>query len=142
MERLALLRGAVARRGPAKRAGTEAARFRALGRDRRSRDDIVAGDDRRRAELGLPLLLATRLGLHGARVARAWLQARGGRLLLLAAARLAADASRSAGALPVERPGGGGRAVAAAQRLSRIAARPGRERRRRPDPARRLRRNA
>src|SRR6478735_5433066 len=41
--------------------------LRAHGRNRRGRDDVVTGGDRRSAELGLPLLLAAGRDLHALR---------------------------------------------------------------------------
>jgi Domain of unknown function (DUF5911) len=73
-------------------------------RDRRRRHHLAPGVDRRRAELGLPLLVAARLGIHAAGAARARLHTRGGRVLLLADACSPAHASGGARPLPVERP--------------------------------------
>ena len=51
------LRRALPPRGHPQRAGAQAARLRALGRDRGRADDVAARADRRRSQLGLPLLL-------------------------------------------------------------------------------------
>ena len=59
--------------------------------------------DRRRAELGLPLLVAPRCFLRDARAAGARLLERVRGVLLLAAARVPADEARGDGALPAER---------------------------------------
>ncbi len=62
--------GALHVRGPAPRGGAEithhaeGAHVLADGRDRRRADDVAAGGDRRRAELGLPILLAARRLVH------------------------------------------------------------------------------
>ena len=58
------LRRAVARRRDPQRAGAQAALPRPLRRDRGSGDRLAAGGDRRRAQLGLPLLLGAGLCLH------------------------------------------------------------------------------
>ena len=140
LDRRTGVRRPLAGRSPPQRAGAEASRLRTLGRDRRRGHDLASRGDRRRAELGLPLLVAARLRVRPAGSARARLLARGRGFLLLADARDAADPAGGARALPAERPPRSRRAVASARRLPRIAARPGRERRRRADAARRLRR--
>ena len=56
-------------------------------RDRRRADDVAAGADRRRAELGLPLLLAARRDVHALRADERRLHRRGAGLARLAAAR-------------------------------------------------------
>jgi hypothetical protein len=76
---------------------------RAIRRGRRRRDDLAAGGDRRRTQLGPSLLLGSRLGLHPRCVPQARLRVRGTRLLLVADARLAADPSPTAGSLPAGR---------------------------------------
>ena len=58
------LRGPLARRGDPQRAGAQAARPRPLRSGRRGGDDLAARGDRRRAQLGLPLLLGPRLRVH------------------------------------------------------------------------------
>ena len=47
------------------RAGAQAAQLRAVGRDRGGADDVAARADRRRSQLGLPLLLDPRRGADG-----------------------------------------------------------------------------
>ena len=54
------VRRPVSRAGPAQRAGAEAADVRAVRRHRRRADDVAPRVDRRRAQLGLSLLLAAR----------------------------------------------------------------------------------
>ena len=61
--------------------------YRADGRNRRRRDDVAAGMDRLRSELGLPLLLAPRRDAHPARVPAGQPRGGGDRLAALAAAR-------------------------------------------------------
>ena len=81
----------------------EAARLRAVGRDRRGADDLAPRVDRRRPELGLPLHLAARRELDARRARPARLPRRGARVLLVADARVAADAARLQHALPGRR---------------------------------------
>ena len=64
------------RRDPPVAAGAEGAHVRADRRDRRGADDLAAGADRRRAQLGLPLLLAPRRDADAARDAERRLRAR------------------------------------------------------------------
>ena len=64
------VRGRVARRGPALADHPEGADLRADRRHRRRADDLAARGPRRRAQLGLPLLLAARRDLHALRAAR------------------------------------------------------------------------
>ena len=71
------LRGPVARSGGAQRAGAQAAGPRSLRGDRRRGDHLAARGDRRRAQLGLPLLLGSRLGVHPRRPAAPRLPGRG-----------------------------------------------------------------
>ena len=59
----------VARRAAALAHGAEGADVCADRRHRRRADDVAAGADRRRAQLGLPLLLAARRDAHAARAA-------------------------------------------------------------------------
>src|SRR5438552_17784806 len=89
--------------GDSQRSGAEAADPFSLGRDRGRRNGIAARADRRRAQLGLPLLLGTRLGIHAARADAARLPARGRVVLLVVAARVAADAPAAARPLPPKR---------------------------------------
>ena len=58
-------------------------------RDRRGADDVAAGGPRRRAQLGLPLLLAARLGAGARGAARGRLHRRGARPSATSAARRA-----------------------------------------------------
>ena len=64
------LRRRLARRGAAVADHAEGAHVRADGRDRRRADDVAARVDRRRPQLGLPVLLAPRRDVHAARAAR------------------------------------------------------------------------
>src|SRR5881227_1738397 len=89
--------------GDSQRSGAEAADPFSLGRDRGRSNGIATRADRRRAQLGLPLLLGSRLGIHAPRPDAARLPARGRILLLVAAARLTADASAAACPLPPQR---------------------------------------
>ena len=77
----------VARRGDSLRPHAEGAHVSSDGRNRRRADDVVARADRRRAQLGLPFLLAARRDAHAARVDGRRLLPRGRRLAGLAAAR-------------------------------------------------------
>ena len=77
----------LARRDPPLAAHAQGAHVRADRRHRRRADDLAARGDRRRAELGLPLLLAPRRDAHAARAARRRLQRGGARLARLAAPR-------------------------------------------------------
>ena len=138
----ALLRGSVARRRDPQCAGAQAALLRSLRSDRGSSKRVSARGDRRRAQLGLPLLLGARLGLHARCPPAVGLPARGRGVLLVAAARIPAHAAAPAGALPPRRRRARTRAHARAARLSRIAARPRRQRGRPADPAGHLRRPA
>ena len=140
--RAARLRRPVARRRDPQRAGAQAALPRPVRRDRGGGDHVAARGDRRRAQLGLPLLLGARLGVHARGAAAARLPERGRRVLLVAAARIAADPPAPAGPLPPRRRRARARAHARAGRLPRLAPGPGRQRRRRADPARHLRRPA
>ena len=64
------LRGRVARRRAAIADHAQGADLRADRRHRRRADDVAAGTDRRRAQLGLSLLLAARRHVHALRAAR------------------------------------------------------------------------
>ena len=93
------LRRPLSRCGRAQRARAQADVVRAVGRDHRRADDVAARARGRRPQLGLPVLLAARRLVHGARAARARLH-RGRRgVLLLAPAHDATDATRAARAL-------------------------------------------
>ena len=75
------------RRDPPVAARPQGAHVRADRRDRRRPDHVAARAHRRRAQLGLPLLLAPRRDADAARDARGRLQRRGGGLARLAAPR-------------------------------------------------------
>ena len=102
----------------------------------------LARGDRRRAQLGLPLLLGARLGLHARGAPASGLPGGGRGVLLVAAARVPAHPPAPAGPLPPRRRRARARAHARAGRLPRVAPGAGRQRRRGADPARRLRRPA
>ena len=136
------LRGPVARRRDPQRAGAQAALPRSLRGDRGSGHGVAARGDRRRAQLGLPLLLGARLGLHARGAPASGLPGGGRGVLLVAAARVPAHPPAPAGPLPPRRRRARARAHARAGRLPRVAPGPGRQRRRGADPARRLRRPA
>ena len=131
----------VPRRRRSERAGAEADGLCAVGRGRRGAHDLAAGADRRRPQLGLPLLLAARCVVHAARPVRPGLRRGGDGLSGLDAARHAADLARAAGAVRRLRRGAPARARAAAPpRLRRLPpVRIGNEAQR-SAPARRLRR--
>ncbi len=78
---------AVGRRGPALAADAEGADVRPDGRDRRRSHDVAPGGDRRRPQLGLPLLLAARRDADAARIRSRGLPERGRGLARLAAPR-------------------------------------------------------
>ncbi len=137
-----LLRRPLARCRHSQRLGAEALGLRTIRRDRRRRHDLAARDARRRAQLGLPLLLAPRLRLHARCLPLARLFAGSRRLLLLAAARVSTHPSPPPGPLPPRRWHAHAGACAAARRLSRIAAGQGGQCRRTAAAARRLRRAA
>ena len=110
-------------------------------RDRGGADHLAARADRRRAELGLPLLLAARRHVHALRAHDRGLQARGAGLAGLVAAR---RRRRSAARADPLRPGGRApphRADARlAPRLRGLPAGAHRQRRQQSVSARRLRR--
>ena len=131
-----------ARRGPAVADHAEGAHLRADRRHRRRPDHVAAGVDRRRAQLGLPLLLAARRDAHAAAAASspgyddeaaAWRE-----WLLRAVAGDPAKLQIMYG-LAGERRLDGVRARLAA-RLRGVDAGAGRQRGQRAVPARRLRR--
>ena len=80
----------------------QGADVRADRRHRRRADDVAARADRRRAQLGLPLLLAARRDVHAVRADDRRLHRRGGRVAQLAAAR---GRRRSGAAADHVRPG-------------------------------------
>ena len=140
--RAACVRRPVARCRDPQRAGAQAALLRALRGDRGGGDRVAARGDRRRAQLGLPLLLGARLGIHARGPPAPRVPERGRGVLLVAAARVPAHAPAPAGPLPPGRRRARTRAHARAGRLPGIAPGPGRQRRRRADPAGHLRRPA
>ena len=81
----------------------EGADLRAHRRNRRGAHDFVAGATGRRAQLGLPLLLAARRHVHVERAAARRLSRRGGRLARVAVARRGGLSRRSAD--PLQRHG-------------------------------------
>ena len=110
-------------------------------RDRRRPDHLAARGLRRRAQLGLPLLLAARRRAHPRVAARGRLH-RGGRALArLAAARHRRRPARTADHVRRRRLAAAARARARPPaRLRRLPAGPDRQRRGRPEPDRRARR--
>src|SRR5205814_1339338 len=110
--------------------------------DRGGGDHVAARRYRRRAELGLPLLLDSRLLVHLGGAAAAGLSRRGDVVLLVVHARDATDAAAAAGVLSSRRRRVRARAHAAARGLSRLAAGADRQRRGRPGAARHVRRAA
>ena len=99
MVRAAALRGRVARRGPHFADGPQGTDLRADRRHRRGADDVAARAHRRRAQLGLPLLLAARRGVHPVGAQHRWLHRGGARLAQLAAARRRRRSRPAPGAL-------------------------------------------
>ena len=79
--------GRVARAGAAFAAHAGSAHVRADGRHRRRADHVVAGDDRRIAQLGLSLLLGARRDAHARGAAHRRLPERGAALARVAPAR-------------------------------------------------------
>ena len=122
-------------------ADAEGADVRADRRHRRRADDVAARADRRRTQLGLPLLLVARRDLHALRADERGLHRRGARVAQLAAARRCrrpgegADPLRRRWAAPHPRV-----RARLASRLRGLAAGAHRQRGARPVPARRLRR--
>ena len=123
--------------------GAEGAHVRAHRRDRGRGDDVASRADRRRAELGLPLLLAPRRDLRARRARRQRLHRRGAGM-----AEVAAACRRGRPGRPADHVRAGRRAAArrAGARLARrvrgLDAGADRQRRQPPVPARRLRRGA
>ncbi len=119
----------------------QGAHLRADRRHRRRADHLAARGHRRRAQLGLPLHLAARRGDHPVVAAAHRLPRRGPRLARVAAA----GGGRRPGEPPDHvrdrrRAGVGRDRAALAARLRGLDAGPGRQRRRPPAPARRVRR--
>ena len=131
----------LARRRPPLADDAEGADVRADRRHRRRADDVAAGVDRRRPQLGLPLLLAARRDADAARAAERGTRARGGAVAALAAAR----GRRRSGRPPDHvrrrrRAAADGVRAAVARRLRGLRAGARRQRCERAAPARRLRR--
>ena len=97
------VRRPMARRRDPQRTGAQAALPRPFRCDRGSGDRLPARGDRRRAQLGLPLLLGARLGIHARGPPTPGLPGRGRGVLLVAAARVAAHPPALAGPLPPRR---------------------------------------
>ena len=138
------VRRALARDGPALGHHAQALHLLAdRGHGRRAHHE-PAGDDRRRAQLGLPLRLAARLGLHRLRLPAPGLLRRGRRLQRLARAALPRDRSLRPAAPDRLRPRRRQRPHRARAgpplRLPRLAPGAHRQRSPHPAPARRLRR--
>ena len=101
-------------------------------------DHVAAGGAARRAQLGLPLLLAARLGVHPVEPVRARLRLGGGRFLLVSR-RPGPARRRGPGGLRGRRRAGPERADSgSSQRVRRRAAGAGGQRGLHPAPARRL----
>ena len=128
------------RRGPLPD-GAEGAHIRADGRDRRGPDDLAARVDRRRAELGLPLLLAARRDVDAPHAAQRRPRRRGSALATVAVAR-----GRRGPGRPPDHVRRRGRAAAdrvraaVARRLRGVGSGPRRQRSERAGPDRCLRR--
>ena len=86
-ERLPLRAATTPRRCDVSLAVLKALTYDADRRDRRRADDVAAGADRRRAQLGLPLHLAARRDVHALRADERRLHRRGARVARLASAR-------------------------------------------------------
>ena len=133
--------GRVARRPAALAHGPEGADVRTDRRHRRGADDVAPGADRRRAQLGLPLLLAARRDADAARAAPRRLRRRGARVATLAAARGRGRSGRPPDHVRRRRRAPPHRVRAAvAPGLRRLRAGARRQRRERAAPGRRLRR--
>ena len=94
----------VARRPAALGADAQGSHLRADRRDRRGRDDLAARDARRRAQLGLPLLVDPRLDLRSLGPLHARLRLGGQRLLLLRRRRRRRRAGHAADHVRHRRP--------------------------------------
>ena len=128
------------RRGPLPD-GAEGADVRADRRDRRGPDDLAARVDRRRAELGLSLLLAARRDVDAAHAAQRRPRRRGGALATVAAARGRRRPGRPPDHVRRRRRAAADRVRAAvARRLRGVGSGPRRQRGERAGPARCLRR--
>ena len=116
--------GGVARDRRALADRAEGAHLRADRRHRRRADDVAAGMDRQRPQLGLPLLLAARRDAHAARAAQRGLCRRGGAVAALAAARRRRRSGRPADHVRRRRRAAADRVRAAvAVRLRRVGSR-------------------
>src|SRR5690606_34237866 len=119
--------------GDAQRAGPQVAGVRLVRGGGGGRDLLASRAARRGTQLGLPVLLDPRLGVHPERVPAAGLLAGGPGVLLVVDARHRVDPPAAAGAVPAgrrrPRPGAG----VAAGRLPRVRSGPDRQRRRRAD---------
>ncbi len=135
------VRGRLRRGGSRIAGGPEGALVRADRRHRRRTDDVAAGGDRRRPQLGLPLHLAARRDVHAVRVDERGLHRRGPRLAQLASPRRRGRPRERADPLRRRRRAAraGARARVAA-RLRGLGAGADRKRRARAVPARRVRR--
>ncbi len=121
--------------------GAEGTHVPADRRDRGGADDVSAGADRRRPQLGLPLLLAPRRDVRTRRAARERLRGRGPSVAELAAADRRRRPGRPPDHVRPRRRAAAARARAAlADGVRGIEAGPGRQRRQHPVPAGRLRR--
>ena len=123
----------------AQRADAEGALLRAHRRPGRRRHDLAAGDARRRAQLGLPLHLDPRLHVHALGPLHARLRLGGERLLLLHRRPRRGGGGTAPDHVRHRRRGRAARADARPPvGIRGSTAGPGRERRLRPEPARRL----
>src|SRR4051794_13008975 len=86
MERSVYLHGKSSRGGSAKRPHAEGPLLHTVRRNPRRPYDIAAGGDRRRTQLGLPLLLAARRRIDNARADRSRFLLRGRRVSRLVGA--------------------------------------------------------
>ncbi len=115
------VRGPLAGRRAAKRTRAQAPRLRPFGRDRSRTHHVAARGDRPRTQLGLPLRLGARRGVHAQRLARAGLRSGGAWFAFVAPGCVGAELSGAERALPPRRrilPAGG---RAAARGLPRLA---------------------
>ena len=139
------LRGPAPRARAAQLARAEGPHLPADRRDRRRADDLAARDGRRRAQLGLPLLLDPRREPDDRSAVHRRVLGRGGgvRLVHDELGRRPRERALAADHVRDQRRARPLRARAAAPaRLARLRAGPGRQRRLGPDAARRLRRAA
>ena len=131
----------VPRGDPCLAPAAEGADVRADRRDRRGADDVAAGVDRRRPQLGLPLLLAARRDADAARDAAGGVQRGGGRVAEVAAPRRRRRPGRRADHVRARRRAAArGARARLASRVRGLGARAHGERRLGAAAARRLRR--